>query len=368
MKNRRNNPRGLRLARLFAFGLGGCMLPACAGLPAPQSPGAFEEPQAAKVLKVETERLVVTREDALTVSQLLEKGRNELEAGRPVVAREIFEELLSVDPGGPFTEDTLYELGRSLEGNKEYLVAAQRFEEVEQRFPRGDLARESLLRAVRLRVHSDDFAQAGADAQRYSQHYVDLGAREEVVLAAACALAAVAARELETAEHFVTKGRSVVSRFELDVAGEIPRDVAQLYYALGEIRRIRVDPFPQNFGEAFETRARLLLDAESAYADAMRAYDAHWSTMAGYRIAELYQRLHTDVMNMPRPPGADTPRRKQLFEAALRMRYAVLLRKGINMVEHTLQMAARTGEGSEWVEHAQVRQRCKKVWQRKNGK
>jgi tetratricopeptide (TPR) repeat protein len=311
------------------------------------------------MLKVETERLVVTKYDALTVSQLLEKGKQELEGGHPLVAKGIFEELLVVDPNGPFTEDALFELGRSLEANKEHRSAAQRFEEVEQRFPRGDLARESLLRAVRLRVHVDDFAEAGESARRYAEHYADLGAREEVVLAAARALAAVSGNELETAEHFVSKGRSVVSRHQLDAAGEIPRDVAQLYYALGEVRRIRgervrFDPFPADFSGAFEARARLLLDAESAYADAMRAYDAHWSTMAGYRIAELYQRLHADVMSMPRPPGADTPRRKQLFEAALRMRYAVLLRKGVNMVEHTLQMAQRTSEGSEWVERARA--------------
>jgi hypothetical protein len=86
----------------------------------------------------------------------------------------------------------------------------------------------------------------------------------------------------------------------------------------------------------------------------MRAYDAHWTTMAGFRVGELYGRLHADVMAMPRPPGADTERRRQLLEAAMRLRYSILLKKGLDMLDHTLAMAERTSEQSDWVAKARV--------------
>jgi hypothetical protein len=81
----------------------------------------------------------------------------------------------------------------------------------------------------------------------------------------------------------------------------------------------------------------------------MRAYDAHWSAMAGYRVGELYERLHHELMAMPPPPQAGTERQRQLFEGAMRLRYSVLVSKALTMMQHTLTLAERTGEESDWV-------------------
>src|SRR6185436_3946729 len=151
------------------------------------------------------------------------------------------------------------------------------------------------------------------------------------------------------------KGRDVVERDRLDAAGALPRDLAALYFALGELRRIRgerigFDPVPPKFAEVLEQRCQLLLDAQSAYSDSMRAYDAHWSAMAGFRTAELYEHLHQDLLAVQPPPSADTERKRQLFEGAVRTRYAILLTKAKGMAEHTLAMAERTHEQSDWVQ------------------
>jgi hypothetical protein len=114
---------------------------------------------------------------------------------------------------------------------------------------------------------------------------------------------------------------------------------------------------PPNFAEVLEQRCQLLLDAQSAYSDAWRAHDAHWSTMAGFRVGELYQRLHEDLMRIPPPASADTPKKRQLFEGAMRLRYSILLKKALNLIEHTLAMAERTGEKSAWVEQTRNAQR-----------
>src|SRR5262249_7490823 len=115
----------------------------------------------------------------------------------------------------------------------------------------------------------------------------------------------------------------------------------------------RFVPVPENFPAVLEERAQLLLDAQSAYSDAMRAYDAHWSAMAGYRVGELYQKLHSDLMAVPVPKSAGTDvRKQQLFEGAMRLRYSILLKKALSMMEHTISVSERTGERSDWVTKA----------------
>ena len=133
--------------------------------------------------------------------------------------------------------------------------------------------------------------------------------------------------------------------------------MARLFFALGEVRRARAEairfvPTPPDFGAVLERRCQLLLDAQSAYSATMRAYDAHWSAMAGFRTGELYQSLHAELMAVTPPASADTPARRDLFEGAMRLRYTILLEKALAMMDHTLGMATRTGERSAWVARA----------------
>jgi len=106
-----------------------------------------------------------------------------------------------------------------------------------------------------------------------------------------------------------------------------------------------------------EQRCQGLLDAQSAYSDAMRSYDAHWAAMSGYRVGQLYQRLHEDVLSVPVPRAANTTEKKRLFEGAMRLRYRVLLEKGLKMMAHTVMIGERTGEASAWIDRAREAKR-----------
>jgi hypothetical protein len=133
-------------------------------------------------------------------------------------------------------------------------------------------------------------------------------------------------------------------------------------FALGEVRRrkserITFSPLPPNFADVLEQRCQGLLDAQNAYTEAMRSFDAHWSAMAGYRVGQLYQQLHRDVMQIPPPPQAGTLKKKQLFEGAMRLRYRVLLEKGLKMMDGTVRLGERTGEDSLWVHRAREAKR-----------
>ena len=83
----------------------------------------------------------------------------------------------------------------------------------------------------------------------------------------------------------------------------------------------------------------------------MRAYDSHWSAMAGYRVGEALSAAARGLMRIEPPKAADTPRRRQLFqcdEASLRF---VLLTKA-GMMEHAFDGKANR-ENSVWVGRAE---------------
>jgi hypothetical protein len=211
------------------------------------------------------------------------------------------------------------------------------------------------------------FAPAGLYAERLLKKPEQLSDLDRIAVFSARALSLLERGEDQQASYFIEKGRDIIDAKQLDAAGRVARDLAQLYYALGEYRRARAErvvfqPMPPNFGAVLEERCQLLLDAQSAYSDSMRAYDAHWSAMAGFRIVELYQKLHRDLLAVQPPPNADTERKRQLFEGAVRTRYAILLTKAKAMAEHTLTMAERTGEHSDWVER--TRQALKSIDER----
>ena len=84
----------------------------------------------------------------------------------------------------------------------------------------------------------------------------------------------------------------------------------------------------------------------------MRSYDAHWAAMSGYRVGELYQRLHRDVIQRPRPARSHQHREEALFQGRMSLRYRILLQKGLKMMEHTVMLGERTGEASSWIERA----------------
>ncbi len=356
-----NMPRlgiGFRLVgALLALALGasGCASAAASGA----APESASSRAAAGPGRVDVPRTVVTPEGARSIPEMYREARAKLEKGQFTEAAAELDRIYALDPDGELAPDALQLAAVAQEnlGNREAALA--RFEQLARRFPKTALGRDALVRVIRLLAYMERWRRAGEAADLMMSRYPDLRPFEHIVALSGKALALLAEGDVDRASFEVEKGRNIVDAHQLDAAGSIPRDLAQLYYALGEVRRHRADkitfqPIPKDFAQVLEERCQLLLDAQRAYSDTMRAYDAHWSAMAGFRVGELYLRLHQDLMSMPRPATADTDARRQLFEGALRLRYSVLLDKALAMMEHTLTMAARTGEHSQWILKAQA--------------
>jgi tetratricopeptide (TPR) repeat protein len=341
----------MNLARLLPIA---ALSSACAGAALRPAPSAAP----ARATVVSVPRQVVTPADTTDIATLFERGEARARSGDLPGAAADLDRAHELDPTGPLARDALFRAAEAWDLLADHERALQRYEEVARRHPSHELGRLALVRAVRLLCHLERWQRAGELAELFLTRERAPGTLDAVVAHGGIALALVARGDDSGALRAVERGRELIESHGLDRAGQVPRDLAQLYYALGEVRRLRAErigfsPLPGNFVQLFEQRCQLILDAQSAYSDAMRAHDSHWSAMAGFRVGELYQTLHTDVMRIEPPRSADTDRRRQLFEGALRLRYAVLLSKAKGMMEHTLAMAHRTGEASTWVERAE---------------
>ncbi|MBN1610339.1 MAG: hypothetical protein JW940_27165 [Polyangiaceae bacterium] len=324
-------------------------------------PRAAAQPDAQGSRTVELARIIVTPDRAVSVPELYREAQALFAAGAASEAARTFDRVVVLEPRGPLVADALFHGGVShdLAGDQmsDRLVALERFEAVVRRHPAHALARPALLRAIRLLTFLERWPRAAREAELMRDRYKDLRPLEIVVVRAAIALGRLEAGELDDAERHIEIARTVVETNGLDAAGAIPRDLAALFFALGELRcrraqQIVFQPFPRDFGAVLERRAQLVLDAQAAYSDAMRAHDAHWSAMAGVQVGRLYESLHADLMAIAPPASATSVRRRLLFEGAMRLRYSVLLDKAFTMMEHTLAMAEREGEHSEWVTRA----------------
>lgn len=302
----------------------------------------------------ELARTVVTPTSTTDIPELFEHATREGQAKRYAVAAAEFERAFQLDPSGPLADKSLFESAEMYDVAGKHEEALARYEQVARRFPKSDLDRLARVRALRLLAYLEQYQRAGELADSTAAKYKDLRSFDYIAVLAARALSRLAANDDSQAELAIGKARELIESENLDAAGRLPPELAPVYFALGELRRLRAErirfvPVPENFGAALEQRCQLLLDSQSAYSDSMRAYDSHWSAMAGFRVGELYQKLHDELMLVPAPKSADTERRRQLFEGAMRLRYSILLDKARSMMDHTVAMADRTGEQSPWV-------------------
>lgn len=299
-------------------------------------------------------RVVITKDSEADIPELYANAVALARAGRHGEAARAFERVELLDPEGPLADDALLQSANEYDLNAELRTSAQRYEKLVQGHPKSPFVPTALARGVRLWSHLEAWPRAGVLARTLLERERELGPYDRTAAYAAVALDCLERDDERCASTFIERGRGLIDEHGMDSAGRVTRELAALYFALGELRRrrgerIRFEPFPPNFPDVMEQRCQLILDAQSAYSDAMRAHDAHWGTMAGIRVGQLYQGLHRDLMRIE-SPAADTLEKRQLFEGALRLRYSVLLQTALKMLDHTLAMAERTGERSAWVD------------------
>jgi tetratricopeptide (TPR) repeat protein len=329
--------------------VGVLLLAGCAARPETARPAAAPQ-------RLDVGRIVVTPATTMTLPELFAEARAHADRGDYAGAAERFDRVAALEPSGELAPEALFLAGEAHGMLADRAGALQRYEAVSDRYPTHARAGEAATRCVRLLAYGEEWDWAGRFADRALEHTKELRPLQLVVAYAGKALQSVSQGDDRRASVFVERGREIVERDGLDLAGRLPSELAPLYFALGEVsrersERVHLEP-TATFPVQLEARCQLILDAQRAYSDTWRAYDSYWSTLAGFRLAEMYEKLHREVTAMPPPPTADTEARRQLYEGGMRLRYSVLLEKARGMMEHTVAMAERTGEKTPWVERA----------------
>ncbi len=323
-----------------------------AGPAAPSDPSAQD---ADSVPNQTVERLTVVGYTTGELMEKLERARAHLLVDRFDKAAEAFDQLSRIAKDPEIGALATFNAGMAYEGLGKRDIAVRRYRDLVDRFPKDPILRAGRVRLTRQLGYLERWRDLEVAAKALLER-TDLSLLDRIEGLGAHALALVEQEKVDAARISIGKAQAIIDKHGLGRTGVPPFQLAQVSFAEGEVRRIKSEailltPVPPNFAEVLEARCQGLLDAQSAYTEAMRSRDAHWSAMSGYRVGQLYQQLHVEAMAIPAPEHADEDK-AALFVATMRLRYRILLEKGLKMMEGTVRLGERTGEDSYWVGRA----------------
>ena len=326
------------------------ILAGCAAEPAPR-PAVPVAPA-----KVDLAARIVTPGEVTTEPELASKAERLLLVQSWHEAADAYRTLLAADPNGPHAADYMFNLGLALEGAEQRDKARDVFLDLAHRFPDGARARSALVRTATLDAYIEDWKALGAIGDEILARR-DLEDVDRLVGLGARGLSRVELGDDREAAADIHDGLDLSDQLHYGERDVLPVAVAQLRFALGELRRVRsekitLDPPPPDFVDQLEIRCGGLLEAQQAYAKAVQSVDPHWAAMSGYRVGQMYRELHRSLMQIPPPVTSKTERQKQIFYAFMHKRYRVLLEKGLKEIDQTIALGERTGDSSAWIARA----------------
>jgi tetratricopeptide (TPR) repeat protein len=306
---------------------------------------------------VATNQIIGTRAEG-TAKELLARGEHALLAQRWQEAVDAFEAALAGDPASANDPQVLYDLALAYEGLGEREKARARYREVVRRFPTDPNARNALVREVSLDAYLEDWTALGEAGDTILARK-DVDPAERMLGLGARGLARIQTGDDTAATRAIQQGLELMDETRYGSTGQLPVAAAMIKYANGELRKFRsekisLNPPGPDFVQKLEMRCSFLLEAQTSYADAIRASDPQWAAMSGYRVGEMYRTLHHDLMLIPPTDKAKTEHDKQLFYGIMHVRYRVLLEKGMEMMKRTLALGEKTGTGSAWMKRAET--------------
>jgi tetratricopeptide (TPR) repeat protein len=316
--------------------------------------GASVQVPRAPATKIAVSSQIVTPARDTTEPELLARAERELLAGEYLAAKNDFELLLKSDPSREILPKVLFDLGTTYEALAERENARDAYHRVAAEFPALPLARNALVRCVWLHAFLEEWKELGETGETLIAR-TDIDVLDQLAGLGGRALSRAELGDTNLAMRDVEKGLDIIEDHRIGMAGKLPSAGAQIEFALGEARRIETErialrPVGNDFVAKVSARCQGLLDAQRAYADAMRTTDAHFAMMAGYRLGAMYEKLHAELMSIPPDGFAKNERQRQIFYGIMHVRYRALLDKALIMLNTTLDVADKLGDKSAWVE------------------
>jgi tetratricopeptide (TPR) repeat protein len=304
-------------------------------------------------VRVTVDRQIITADETTSERELSAYAERALAEGRYADAARAYALLFAALTEESRRPSTLFSLGRAYEGMGERPRARDAYRALAHQAPESPYARAALTRLIELHGYLEEWPELeGAGAQLLARS--DLEVLDQVLGLGARALARVERGDTEAAARDVQRALDVIEELRIGEGGRLPTAIAQVRFAAAEVRRIRAErialtPVDAAFGGRLEARCQGLLDAQSSFTQSMHAQDPHWAAMAGYRVGEMYKTLHEQVIVLPAPGPVRTEKDRQVFYAAMHLRYRILLEKALRMMNGTLELAAKVKDGSAWI-------------------
>lgn len=293
-----------------------------------------------------------------TARELRQKGDNAILAQNWQDAVDAYEALIAGDKVSSDDPAVIFSLATAYEGIGAREKARERYREVNRRWPAEPNARSAVVRETSLDAYLEDWAALGALGEQVLGK-MEPDAAEKMLGYGARGLSRALAGDEARATKDINAGLEIMDETRFGMTGQLPVAGAMLKFALGELRKLKsekvsLNPPGSDFVLKLETRCAFLLEAQQAYADAIRSSDPYWAAMSGYRVGELYSRLHGDLMQIPSTDRAKTESDRQVFYGIMHVRYRVLLEKGVEMMDRTLALGDRTGAAPVWMDRAKA--------------
>ncbi len=344
--------RPLALALLLAGCAGARPATRPAAAPGPGEEVHFQEGTVVEVSSLDLELAGKNDEELFAV------GTAAYAAGNNLRAAASFGRLADAYPESPHHATALFDAGLAQERLGEWREALSRFRALAAGYSGPD-ADEAAFHSAADLWRLGELAEARATLEGLSRRS-DLSAPNRVRAFTELGVVELDLGDMEGSERALQRATSLwqeaVARERLD-----DYHPAQALYYLGEVARRRSQAEvldPSRDGEAalsatLERKAELLLAAQGYYLRSIRVGNRDWAVASGYRIGELYDDLHAQMVAAAAPPGL-SGEEAQAYREELRRKLRVLLVKAISVYEQTLAAARQGAVENRFVEEAEV--------------
>lgn len=271
-------------------------------------------------------------------------------------AVEHYETIVEYFEGSRFYQPSLYNGGLAYEKLERWEAAARMYRRIIDDFPNEENTTDAYF--------------------RLAQVYEEMGEHEEIVELMTEVMLRDDASRFDRVEAHTRRSTALIELRNLGEAEDgfrsvlkinenappdqkLPTDsryICQAYFGLGEIFRkrqaeIQLTLPPETMGDDLDEKAKLLLEAQQYYLQALRQHHADWSMAAGYMIGRLYEDFYSDIFSAEVPEGLSEEQVAMYFEE-LESKIRPVMERAIKVYEKNLSLSKRIGETPEnnrWV-------------------
>lgn len=299
------------------------------------------------------------RVESLDPETLYEEGNRAYQSLDFVLAAEKYGLVADRFPTSRFGPASAYNAGMSLEKVQRHADAIRRYEQLVSLVPGTRDAQDGLFRIAACQEALEDWAgMKRTGAILLSPHVQAPTALDRIASHAIRGRGAEGLAELALAERDYRAALDLYrDHLALPAIAQSPF-VSLAQFRIGEIYRQLFSSIQfrlplDRMARDLEDKSNFFLMAQTAYLRAVRLKNPAWAVVAGYRLGLLYEVMYDDMMSAEIPPEL-TREEVELYYAELRGQVRPLLDRAIDIYERNLRLGQRFGRQDEWVQKTEA--------------